>query len=370
MRINEIEMRLSAIRTEMDAEGADIEALSNEVDTLLEERKQIIDTQERRMKSLEKIAGLDAGNPVIEKKEEERMYDVNSMEYRAAWLKNLQGKELDTQERAAMQAGATIPTVTQNKIVSVLDNYPIINAVDVTYIPGNVSYAVEDASADASWLEMGTAATDSEDNLVAVTLNAYKLIKTIEITANVQALSIDAFEAWLVSALAAKISAAVASAILNGNGVNKATGILKDGVIENTANYSAKMTWAELMAIIGALPSKYAKNASFVASRTVFYGQLLGMEDQSGNRVVVADAQAPGKFNILGYPVVIEDNAGDAIVFGDLKMYKFNFGKAPEVSADASVGFRNGSVVYRALALADGKPADKNAFVVALPAVD
>ena len=45
------------------------------------------------------------------------------------------------------------------------------------------------------------------------------------------------------------------------------------------------------------------------------------------------------------------------IYFGDLKeAYKFNFAKAPTVDRDESVAFRTGSTVYRAMALADGKP--------------
>ena len=100
--------------------------------------------------------------------------------------------------------------------------------------------------------------------------------------------------------------------------------------------------------------------------RALFYGEVLGMEDTSENRVVVADAQAPAKFNILGYPVIVDDNcSADTVIFGDLReCYKFNFAKTPEVMSDDSVGFRTGSTVYRVMALADGKPVNKNAVCV------
>ena len=66
------------------------------------------------------------------------------------------------------------------------------------------------------------------------------------------------------------------------------------------------------------------------------------------------------------YPVILEDSfPKDNLVFGDLKEgYKFNFAMAPEVRSDESVGFRTGSTVYRVMALADGKPADKNALTL------
>ena len=56
-RMTEIEQRLAAIRTEMDSEGADLTALSDEVDALLEERKTLLDAAEQRRTMLGKIAG-------------------------------------------------------------------------------------------------------------------------------------------------------------------------------------------------------------------------------------------------------------------------------------------------------------------------
>ena len=56
--------------------------------------------------------------------------------------------------------------------------------------------------------------------------------------------------------------------------------------------------------------------------------------------------------------------AADTVLFGDFKEgYKFNFAQAPDVRSDQSVAFRTGSTVYRAMCLADGKPADKAALV-------
>lgn len=61
MRLKEIEARLAAIKQDMDAEGADIEALSKEVDSLIEERNKIIAANESRSKLLAKIASGELG---------------------------------------------------------------------------------------------------------------------------------------------------------------------------------------------------------------------------------------------------------------------------------------------------------------------
>ena len=368
-RLNEIETRLSAIAQELEKDDADVEALEKETRALKEEKDAIVQDAERRRRLREQIAA--GGGRVVrtfgEEGREERTFGVETPEYRSAWLRNLQGLELTVEERAAVTASAAIPTQTMNKIIHRLELTPLIQAVDVTYIPGNVTYPIEKTVNAVSWVEMGTAATDSADAIDSITLGAYKLIKTVEITADVKAMAIDAFEDWLVARLGNKLSVAVCAAIAAGTGSNQATGLTKTGEITNTGTFTAAgMTYKDLMKIIAAVPTQYLPNASFAMPRALFYSDLLGMVDAQNRPIVVADVQSPAKFNILGYPVILEDGfPKDNLVFGDLKEgYKFNFAMAPEVRSDESVGFRTGSTVYRVMALADGKPADKNALAL------
>ena len=373
-RLNEIETRLGAIAQELEKDDADVEALERETRALKEEKDAIVQDAERRRRLREQIAA--GGGRVVrtfgEEGREERTYGVETPEYRSAWLRNLQGLELTVEERAAVTASAAIPTQTMNKIIHRLELTPLIQAVDVTYIPGNVTYPIEKTVNAVSWVEMGTAATDSADAIDSITLGAYKLIKTVEITADVKAMAIDAFEDWLVARLGNKLSVAVCAAIAAGTGSNQATGLTKTGEITNTGTFTAAgMTYKDLMKIIAAVPTQYLPNASFAMPRALFYSDLLGMVDAQNRPIVVADVQSPAKFNILGYPVILEDGfPKDNLVFGDLKEgYKFNFAMAPEVRSDESVGFRTGSTVYRVMALADGKPADKNALALFTRAV-
>lgn len=369
-RIDEIEARMAEIAKELDNENADVDALEKEVRGLKDEKKAIAETAEKRQALRDEVAG-GAGTVVKSFREgiqmAEKTYAIDSPEYRSAYLRHLQGKELSMEERAAVTASAVIPTQTMDQIVGKLELAPMIAAVDVTYIPGNVSYPVEGTINAASWVAMGTAATDSADTLASVSLGAYKLIKTVEITADVRTMAIDAFENWLTSRLANKIQVAVDAAICTGTGTNQATGILKSGEVTNTGTYTnAAIKYKDLMSIIAALPTQYLPGASFALPRALFYKEVLGLEDTAGNRVVVADAQAPAKFNILGYPVIVDDNiTADTIIFGDLREgYKFNFAQAPTVTSDESAGFRTGSTVYRAMALADGKVVNKEALCV------
>lgn len=369
-RIQEINARLAAINAEIaGATGDALQALEAEVNALIEERTALEGEVQLRQQVRSRVASGLAGH-VIERGAADPVpanYGVDSPEYRSAWLSNLQGRALTPEQRTAVSASGAIPTQTMNRIVHTLERSPLLSAVSLTYIPGNVSYPVEGTVNAAGWVAMGTAATDGADAVTTVTLAAYKLIKTVEIGADVSKMSIDAFEDWLVERLSNKLLLAADAGIVTGTGSNQATGILKDGEITQTGTYTkAGITYADLMTIIATIGTQYLPNASFIMPRALFFGKVLGMTDTTGNRVVVADAQAPAKFNILGYPVIVDDNVtAGTIIFGDLRQgYAFNFAAGPEVKRDDSVGFRIGSSCYRVMALCDGKPLDKEALCV------
>ena len=370
MTMQDVEARLSAIESEIEA-ATEVDA----VNTLAEEKRNLLDRQAELRDLAERKADAKAiesheisGNKIEEttKMEEKRTFAIDSVEYRDAFLKKLQGKELDVEERGAVTATAAIPTITMNKIIGILERTPLVAAVDVTYIPGNVTFPVEGTTNEASWVAMGSASSDSEDTLTSVSLAAYKLIKTVEITADVQAMAIDAFEGWLVERLGNKLAKAVDAGILNGGGSTsgQCLGIRVSKSTQDGTYTKNNIKWSDITKIIGSLKTEYLPGASFVMNRNLFFNKILGLENSQGNPIVVIDPQAPAKYNLLGYPVIIDDNSttGD-ILFGDLKSYKFNFAKAPEVTSDDSVAFRTGSRVYRAMALADGKLADANAIV-------
>ena len=369
MRIDEINTRLAAIQTELEtAEGEALTALEQEFDGLIAERAQIQNNIQTRQELRSRVAAGLVGTITETHNEEEhnmenRTFTIDSAEYREAYLLHLQGRELNAEQRAAVSASAAIPTQTLNQVFHYLEESPILSRIDMTYIPGNVVLPVEGANADAAWIDMATAATDSADTINSISLGAHKLIKTVEISADVENMAINAFEAWLVARLGEKIEKALDAAVFNGTGTKQATGILTS--VAQTGTYTkAKAKYSDLIAIIASLPSGPAKNATFAMPRKLFFTDVIGIEDQAGQPVCHVDVESPAKYNILGYHVVLDDNIPvDTILFGDFKAYKMNIAKAPTVASDDSVGFRSGSRVYRAMALADGKLALATSFV-------
>jgi len=341
---------------------------------VLDEKWDNIKTAKANLNALKDVeVGRDIENESLNLKDGE-VVDFQNMseedllkteEYKNAFFKKLQGKSITEQENALVTASGAIPTETMNKIVEKMEYIaPILAKIDLSFIPSNISIPVEDTVNDASWVAMGTASTDSADELDTVDLAAYKLIKTVEIGADSAVMSIPAFETWITNKLSKKMAKALENAIINGTGSSQPKGLLASGVITNTGTFTmAGMTYADLLAIIADLPDHgYRTGASLVMPSGLFYSDVLPALTDKGSGL---DVQAASKMNVLGYDVVLCDRvADDTLIFGNLENYAMNFAQNVTIESDKSVGFRKGSTVYRAMALVDGKPVNTDAFNV------
>lgn len=373
-RLMEIKKRKAELMAELRTlSGEDLDKAITEVDTLTKEE----DDLNKRIKDAEDVEkrGRALVTPVKEEKPaEKREAGIDSEEYRSAYLKNLQGKELTSEERATLttaanSVGAVVPTITLNKIIEKLEQAGVVlPLVTRLAIPSNVTIPVEDTTNDVSWVAEGTESTPSADKIGKISLAAHELIKTIEITAHVEAMSIDAFEGFIVAQLSKKAKIAIDNAIVNGDGSNKATGILTSlsgtaQAIETTANTG--YTYDDIMDILKALKSGYKQGAKFMMSTTTLYGEIAKIKDDEKRPIFKMETDGRFEGKLLGYPVVVYDGVPEnKVLFGNFDYYFFNFVKAFEIAKDTSVGFKAGKTCYRAMALCDGKLALAEAFVV------
>ena len=232
-------------------------------------------------------------------------------------------------------------------------------------IPSNVKIPVEGETEDFSWVDEGTDGKNSDDTIGSVSLTALELIKNIEITAHLEAMSIDAFESFIVKLLARKARRAIDNAIINGKGTKEALGILTAKTKANEVSTIAGADWSydDIIDLKRSLKSGYRQNAKFVMSSTTL-GMVEKIKDKN-DRPIFKDESDNGTQKLSGKPVIEYDNVPDGvIIFGDFEYYYFNFVKNFEIAKDTSVGFKSAKVCYRALALCDGKPALNEAFVV------
>ena len=372
--LQQVTERLSEMDIEVrDAKDVDtVNELKEKKEMLLERKAELEDLEARKKAALELENGASGAKRERGGKEmpEEREFTIESKEYREAFMKKLMGRELDAEERAAMSASAAIPTETLNLIITRLQENPLLRRITMLNIPGHVSIPREDNVNDANWIDMPAASTDSEDSIGSLELAAHKLIKTVEIGADVEHMSIPEFEAWLVRRLANKMDAALQRGVVCGTGLKQARGItVGDSVkAEQKSTYTEDaMTFKDVMKIMGNLPGRFHKNSSWSMPSKTFFNEVLGMVDANKRPIVVTDPAVGSGYRLMGRPVDLVDDE-KAIIFGDFSYYYMNLAAAIEIKADGSVGFRTGSVCYRAMALADGGVADDEAFAIATPA--
>jgi len=370
-RLQQIEDRLSAIKTEIETDGADIDALEIETNNLIAERSKIKEQVEKRNKIMEEINN--GSGKVIDdfipkegrKKEMTREEILESAEYRSGFFKRLIGKKLtDVEERAFTSAtdsaGAAIPTQTANvlfdKMVKIA---PMLNEVTLLRVAGNVTFTIENARADAALHTENGEVTPATDSFTSVSLGSYEIIKVLRISKTVQTMTINAFEGWLTKMLAEDIAEKIEDYIINGTGSSQPKGIkyaatYTDG--SNAVEYTNASipTYAEILELISYLASRYDKKAKFLCNKKFLYQYFAAIKDGQNNPILIKDFSANVPFSILGYPVIVSDKvANKECYLGDFTNVVANLAQDVTVEASTQSGFLNNSIDYRGTAMFD-----------------
>lgn len=361
---------------EVDPAVAEIvEQLANDVDELaevtekVESKRSMIREKRQAAIELRNRIAAGAGNTIksFEKKEEVRkMYGVDSIEYRNAWLKHLMGKELTVEERsntgidsATLSGGYAIPTTTLDKIIeNMVQVAPMIAEIDLMHIPGNITIAVEGTRNAATIHTENAAITAQDDTLVHIALSGYEIVKLVPVSAKLSTMSIDAFETWIVSNLSRSVAEVVENYIINGDGSGEPSGIdnqtWSDGT--NAVDFaSSAPTVAEIEELIGYQNAAYIGNAKFLMNWKTFWTQIHVLRDDKNEPVCTRDN---GVNYIFGFPVVFSSKVTDGdIFFGDFREgVKGNFAQDVTVDADRSSGFRYNAIDYRGVCIFDCAP--------------
>lgn len=341
---------------------------------LRNKRREELTSAAEKNKNQEERRGIMNDTVLHFKEGMERTEILATAEYRSAYFKQLQGKELGDEEKRAMtsassSAGAAIPTQTMNMIIGqIKESTSLLGLITVTNIEGLTSFPVENVVNDAAWTAEGADSTPSNDTLKPLVLAAYTLIKTIKITAQVKRMAVDAFELWIVEALVRKLRAACDKAVISGTGSNQPTGL--DAQTWNTENSvtvasGATVTYDNIVDLEALVGEGFIPNAVWVFNRKMKATVLKLKDDQK--RPIFERAVEDGFVGtLLGYPVRLDANVKDGeMYFGDWKSgYVMNFAQPITIESSAEAGFMSGSTVYRGMALVDGKPTGvKNALV-------
>ncbi|MFR4700185.1 MAG: phage major capsid protein, partial [Christensenellaceae bacterium] len=310
----------------------------------------------------------------------------NSAEYRSAFMKKLLGRKLNSFEEAAFNramseqradafatgtsAAAVLPTQTLNEVISKARDMGGIMSVCRSFnAPSKIAIPVGTPLTAASWHTEGAAVDSVAPSVATITFDGYEIMKVLSISVKVQAMSIAAFESYLVEELSNCVMACIANALVNGTGTSEGTGVLEG--ISWTANTNAftfsktdGLAYADVVKVVAALKRGYANGACWAMNNATLYSLFYGLVDANKRPIFIADPKAETIGKILGFPVVVDDYLpAETIIFGNFNYMGYNMPEGITIEASRESSFKKGLIDYRAMAVADCKPIVEEAFV-------
>jgi len=363
--VEELEARKAAIGDEIDNEGADLDALGEEIRAINEELETRKAEATKRAEIRQAVA---AGEGEVVKtfeapeiKEERKMFGVDTKEYRDAWTKSIVKREMNEEERSALaSAGAVIPTMTVNAVWDKLVKpAELLGKVDVSQFASYVRFPKATSVNAATAQAVGGEISESSDVIGYVDLIPNEYVKLLTVGADIDHMAIDAIHDWIVDNLTKSIRYAINKDILVGSGSNALKGI-KASVNADASALPGTITKASILKIMGALGGAYQQGAIWIMTPEMFYENIMTITQL--NDYIVNDGF---DFRLFGHDVVLMSEAlissKETIFYGDPSAYKVNIFKALEVKPFETATTTN--IQFRGACLADGELLDTNAFV-------
>lgn len=304
-RKEEIEARLAAIRSEMEDPGADLDALTEEVRNLKEELRTINETAEKRGRLRQAVA---AGEGTVTRSfaqpAADEPFGVDTEEYRTAWLKHLQGKDLnDMEQRAYTAANGAISVLVVNDIMSVVrDHAPLMERITMVYSGSKITYYVEGTNEAATDHTENATITAANDTMTAVELTPAEIVKLVQVSDAAQQMSVPVFNTWLArmlgEAIARKINEKIITAITNA-----------------ATSAGTSVDAATVQALLGSVKGE---GVAILCNRKTLYTKLLPIQDNSKSSIVKFEGANNAAY-VYGVEVLPDDNVADGTVLaGDM----------------------------------------------------
>ncbi len=306
------------------------------------------------------------------------------MELRSAMTDYLQGNiDYRTWEKRANSVGSNgdlVPEEFYNQLLKTLVDYgAIYGDANIITTSGNGELSIptfNDTQAAASWInELGMIAQE-DFTTGTIVMNAYKVATGIQMSTEI--LEDSAFDliSYVATALGERISRAIESAFIKGDGNGKPTGILEDTktVVETSANVGV-VSSDDLLGLIHNIPASQRKGGVFYVSDEAM-GALLLEKDADGRPLLQPSAQAtPGSdmmYSIGGYPLKtnfeLESVATGNVVaiFGNPKSYSIRVVRNVTLKRDDYSSMDVDAVNLYTTMRIDGKVVNPNTCFTAL----
>ena len=256
MQMADIEQRSLEIEEEMNAEGADIDSLTAEVEELEARKAEILAEVEQRNKEAEEALKI---GKEVEKVEERKMADMeirNSKEYINAYAEYIKsGKDAECRALLTENVSGSVPVpeFVYDIVKTAWEKEGIMALVRKSYLKGNLKVGFEISGSDAVFHTEGSADPVSEEELIlgTVQLIPQSIKKWISISDEVYDLRGEEFLRYIYDELAYRIAKKCADELIAKieacDTVSTATCV---GVPVVTASSVAQGTIASAMALL------------------------------------------------------------------------------------------------------------------------
>ena len=364
MTAEQLMERRTAIAAEIDAPDADLDALEAEARGINEELERRRNAESQRTAIRTAIAdGAGETTNTFEnhEREERKMFGIETVEYRDAWVKKIIGRDLNEEERSALSsAGAVIPTMTVNAVWDKLVKpAELLGKVDVSQFPNYVRFPKATTVNPATAQAVGGSISESSDVVGYVDLVPNEYVKLLTVGADIEHMAIPAIHDWIVDNLTNSIRYAINKDIVVGTGTNALKG-LTASINANATAIPATVTKASLLKIMGTLGANYQNGAVWIMTPTMFFENV--MTQTALNDYVINDGF---EYKLFGHDVVLMSeclvSSKETVFYGDPKAYKVNIFKALEVKPFETATTTN--IQFRGACMADGELLDTSAFV-------
>lgn len=313
--------------------------------------------------------------------------------YKQAWAKYMMGmaltedekvvfNEVNTRFHNSIQTANThavvIPdNVTEDIWKEAAELYPIIDDLNMTFVPGDMTILKEtDSGDDAAWYDEETEVADGDFAIGELNLTGCELAKAIPISWKLKKMSIERFIPYITSLLAEKMGAALAKGVVSGKGKPGIGDTFKPeplGIItaleaeEDTPQiieYNSELSYEDLTNAMSKMKSGYKTGAAIYAKSDVIWNVLANLKDNDGRPLFIPDVTLGGVGRMFGLPVKEDDSIpDDAILFANVgRGYAINVNENMTIYTEDHVKARYTD--YMAYAIIDGAPLTNKAFAL------
>lgn len=333
-----VELRQKMSGKVTDAEKLIGEGKLEEARTLKEEAKELR-AKIVELEELLELRGSDTGTkiqiPGMIDNGQQRNLDINSTEYRDAWLKMMVKQPLTQDEQRNLSIGLisngyndtgsyTVPTEIHSQIIEKLNKDVVMRKLATVMNSGsNMQFVISAQVPTAGWTAEGTKYNETTVKFGNETMTAHKATAQLRITEEL--LSDSMFD--LGNYVAGKFAEAIAQlediAFINGDGNGKPKGV----VVSAKALEEGALNEDFFIDTIYGLGRKYRNNAIWLLS-DIDAKKIRKLKDADGNLLwnrtnnVKSSLEGSEPGEILGYNIFVSENIPEGtILFGDFKYY-------------------------------------------------